>query len=62
MTDTNAFPALRPTINADAPWQQLAAGWRDKYHAPVASLLYGMIAAFIGVLEISALSVSVWGI
>ena len=55
MTDTHAFPTPRPTINADDPWQWLAAGWRDMRQAPVASLLYGVIAAIISVLLISAL-------
>ncbi|MEC8181085.1 MAG: DUF2189 domain-containing protein, partial [Pseudomonadota bacterium] len=55
MKDTTAFPTPRPTIDADAPWQWLAAGWRDMLQAPVASLLYGVIAAVIGVLLISAL-------
>lgn len=39
MTDTHAFPTPRPTINADDPWQWLAAGWRDMRQAPLASLL-----------------------
>lgn len=55
MTDTHAFPTPRPTISADDPWQWLAAGWRDMRQAPVASLLYGVIAAIISVLLISAL-------
>ncbi|MEC9165650.1 MAG: DUF2189 domain-containing protein [Pseudomonadota bacterium] len=55
MKDTTAFPTPRPTIDADAPWQWLAAGWRDMRQAPVASLLYGVIAAIISVLLISAL-------
>ena len=55
MTDTHAFPTPRPTINADDPWQWLAAGWRDMRQAPVASLLYGVIAAIISVLLIRAL-------
>ena len=55
MTDSHAFPTPRPTINAHDPWQWLAAGWRDMRQAPVASLLYGVIAAIISVLLISAL-------
>lgn len=55
MTDTQAFPTPRPKIGADDPWQWLAAGWRDMRQAPVASLLYGALAAAVSLLLIGAL-------
>jgi uncharacterized membrane protein len=34
------------SISVDAPWQWLAAGWRDIQHVPAVSLTYGAIFAF----------------
>ena len=54
MMDTHTFHAPRPTINANDPWKWLDAGWHEMRQAPVANLLYGVIAAVISVLLISA--------
>jgi uncharacterized membrane protein len=39
-------PGLR-TVAFDAPWEWLAAGWRDFWFAPVVSLTYGAVFAVL---------------
>lgn len=42
-------PALR-RVSAEAPWQWLAAGWRDLWRAPAIALGYGLVVAAAGAL------------
>jgi uncharacterized membrane protein len=41
------FPAVR-TVALNAPFQWLAAGWRDLWGAPASSLFYGLTFALMG--------------
>lgn len=40
-------PKVRP-VALDQPWEWLAAGWRDLWRAPVASVSYGLLFVIMG--------------
>lgn len=44
-------PKVR-TITFDAPWQWLAAGWKDLWQAPMVSIPYGLIFVAMGYLVV----------
>ncbi|HRK19015.1 MAG TPA: DUF2189 domain-containing protein [Hyphomicrobiaceae bacterium] len=58
---SDPIPAPR-SVRFDAPWDWLAAGWRDIWRAPGVSLVYGVAVAaaswllFLGLLQIEALA------
>ena len=39
-----SIPAAR-AVPFDAPWSWLAAGWRDMWHVPQISLVFGLVVA-----------------
>ncbi|MEZ5843932.1 MAG: DUF2189 domain-containing protein [Hyphomicrobiaceae bacterium] len=48
------------SVSFDAPWEWLAAGWRDLWTTPAASLSYGAAFAVLMGLILYGLSVSSW--